>query len=294
MLKGKHMDKKIDSFFNSFAEADEKLEVSLSSDKSTEIKDVYSTGSYLLDDMLGCGGLPAGRLVQLYGPAGSGKTLVSLFTIKSAQQKDPESKQVFIDAEHTFDHSWASKLGVDPDRVILIRGDLATNGRRMFEMLLGSPKEDKTHVYVGKSKEGLLDKIRTKEININLIVLDSLGAIIPPGEDISDVGKMNISLMARFLSTTLKKLSLEVAKAQIPFIVINHKRDSMNMYGPSHTYSGGNSYTHFLSASIYFERVQRKDAQILDKNEQMIGSIIRASVEKSKFGPPRKCEFKVN
>jgi hypothetical protein len=125
--------------------------------------------------------------------------------------------------------------------------------------------------------------------------LDSLGAIIPPGEDISAVGKMNMALLARFLTTTFRKLSLEVNKAKVPFIVINHKKANMDPYGVDHVFSGGNTYAHFLSANVYFEAVSRADAQILDDKDQKIGHTIRATVEKSKFGPsPRKCEFKVN
>jgi hypothetical protein len=126
-------------------------------------------------------------------------------------------------------------------------------------------------------------------------VLDSLGSIIPPGEDTSAIGKMNMSLLARFLTTTFRKLTLEVNKAQLPFIIINHKRDSFDIYKGDHTFSGGNTYTHTLSANIYFEAVQRKDAMIVDEKENKIGHPIRATIEKSKFGAwPRKCEFKVN
>ena len=106
---------------------------------------------------------------------------------------------------------------------------------------------------------------------------------------------MNIGLMARFLTTTLKKVCLEVKKANIPFIIINHVHESLDMYGPSHVFSGGNSLKHVLSANVFFEAVQRKDAQILDEKENKIGHTIRATIEKSKFGPhPRKCEFKVD
>jgi hypothetical protein len=139
------------------------------------------------------------------------------------------------------------------------------------------------------------DCMETGELNINLIVLDSLGAIVPPGEDTSVVGKMNMALLARFLTTTFRKLTLEVSKAQVPMIIINHKKDNMDPYGADHTYSGGNTYAHTLSANVYFEAVQRKDAMIIDEKENKIGHPLRATIEKSKFGPwPRKCEFKIN
>lgn len=291
-MSGKEKDL-LKDFFKSYAEAEEQLDYRTANDQLNYGIDVISTGSIALDDALSSGGLPCGRIIQYYGSAGSGKTLCTMLAIKNAQDKDPEARQMFIDAEQTFSQEWAESLGIDTSRVIVVDGDLAVNGRKCFEMLLGVPKEDQAHKLKGKSKEGFLDKIIKKELNFNLIILDSLGALIPPGEDVSAVGKQNISLMARFLSTTMKKLSLEVSKANIPFIVINHKRDSMDMY-KDHTFMGGNAFNHFLSASIYFELAGGKDAMILNDNEEKIGQIIRATVEKSKFGPhPKKCRFTV-
>jgi len=290
------MSNKFKSFFESYAEAEGELGYYIASENINKKIEVVPTGSLLLDDALSCGGLPKGRIIQFYGSGGSGKTLMAIIAIKNAQAQDPESYQVFIDAEGTFSEKWAMELGCDISRIIVVEKEQAANGRRCFEMLLGVPKEDaKSHVLKGKSKEGLLDKICKKEINVNIIVLDSLGAIIPPGEDTSAIGKMNMSLLSRFLTPTFRKLILEVGKADIPFIVINHKKDSMDMYGPDHTFTGGNTYNHSLSANIYFESVMRKDAQILDEKDNKIGHTIRATIEKSKFGPhPRKCEFKVN
>jgi recombination protein RecA len=287
---------KLQEFFKSFAEADDELGFHLASDVVDELVDTVGTGSLLLDDALSSGGLPCGRIIQYYGPSGSGKTLLSLCAIKEAQIKDPESMQVFIDAEQTFSPAWSESLGIDVSRVIIVDGDLASNGRKCFQMLLGVPKEDKSsHVLVGKKTEGMLDKIRNNELNINLIILDSLGAIIPPIEDVAIIGKSNMATLARFLTSVMKKLSLEVKKAKIPFIVINHKRENMDPYGADHTYSGGNSYTHFLSANVYFVAPQRKDAQLTDEKERRTGTILKAKVEKSKFGPwPRDCEFKVD
>jgi len=290
------MANKLDAFFKSYSDSEEQLDYRMAHETIGEKVPVVSTGSLSLDDALSAGGLPKGRLIQYYGPSGSGKTLMSMIAIYEAQKQDPDAQQVFIDAEQTFDPTWAEVLGVDTSKIILVEGDMAANGRKCFEMLLGVPKEDaKTHILKGKSKEGLLDLIINKELNINMIVLDSLGSILPPGEDTSAIGKMNMSLLARFLTTTFRKLSLELHKAKVPFIIINHKKDNMDPYGGDHTFSGGNTYSHFLSANVYFEAVQRKDAMILDEKENKIGHPLRATVEKSKFGPwPRKCEFKVN
>lgn len=296
MSDDKKKSDKLTAFFRSFAEADAQLDVKMAHEEVGEKLPVISTGSLVLDDALSSGGLPKGRLIQYYGAPGSGKTLMAMLAIKEAQLSDPNSQQMFVDAEGTFDAKWAGILGLDTSRIIVVDGETAVIGRSCFEMILGVPKEDKrTHELVGKSKEGLLDKIMAGEFNINMVVLDSLGAIIPPGEDISAVGKMNMALLARFLTTTFRKLSLDANRAQVPFIFINHKKANMDPYGVDHSFSGGNSYAHFLSANVYFEPLNAKDKQILDDKEQKIGHTLQASIEKSKFGPyPRKCEFKVN
>ena len=284
----------LNAFFKSFAAAEEEFDFSLAHETVGDKFPSVSTGSLGLDDALSCGGIPKGRLVQFYGRAGSGKTLMAMLAMKEAQKDDPTALQLWIDAEGTFDPNWAASLGMNTSTIVIIRGDDAVNGRRCFEMLLGVPKEDKKHNLAGKQKEGLLDKIKNKEINFNFIVLDSLGQIIPPGEDTSQVGKMNMALMARFLTTTLKKLSLEVGAANVPFILINHVKDTLDPYGADHTYSGGNTYTHILSANIFFQQFGGKEGIILNENEEKIGHNIKATVEKSKFGPhPRKCEFKI-
>ena len=284
------------SFFKSFAETDELLDFRMAHETVGQKLPVTSTGSLILDDALSSGGIPKGRLIQYYGPAGSGKTMMAMIAMKEAQMADPSAQQMFIDAEGTFDPNWAETLGLDTARIIVVDQETAVIGRKCFEMILGVPKEDKkTHELVGKQKDGLLDLIMAGELNINMVVLDSLGAIMPPGEDISRVGKMNMSLLARFLTTTFRKLSLDANKAKVPFIFINHKKDGMDPYGADHTFSGGNSYSHFLSVNVYFEAATAKDKLILDEKENRIGATIRAAIEKSKFGPwPRKCEFRVN
>jgi recombination protein RecA len=289
---------KISAFFQGFSEVDDEINFHFSDKILYDKLPVISTGSLVLNDALSCGGFPKGRVTHLYGSSGCGKTLISMLAIKEAQKEDKKAKQIFIDAEQTYSQDWATQLGIDPRRVVVIDGELAVYGRRCFTMLLGEPKEDaKTHVYKGKKTEGLLDKIASKDpsFNFNMIVLDSLGQLIPPGEDTAAVGKANFALMARFLTKELKKLVIEVKKANIPFVIINHKKDTMDPYGADHTFSGGNTLAHTLSCNVYFNMSKSKDKTLFDENENKIGGTILATVEKSKFGPwPRKCEFQVD
>jgi recombination protein RecA len=295
-MMGDKMSNKLDAFFKSYSESEDQLDFRMGHETVGQKLVGTSTGSLLLDEALSSGNLPKGRIFQYYGASGSGKTLMAMLAVKEAQKADSEAQQMWIDAEGTFDPNWAETVGVDTSRLIMVEQETAVVGRKCFEMILGVPKEDKkTHELVGKSKEGLLDLVMSGDVNVNMVVLDSLGAIIPPGEDVSRVGKMNISLLARFLTTTLRKLSLEANKAKVPFIFINHKKDGMDPYGSDHTFSGGNSYSHFLSANIYFTAASAKDKQILDEKDNKVGHVMYATIEKSKFGPwPRKCEFKVD
>lgn len=290
------MSDKIKDLFSGFETAERKLNIHFGHEVTGKELSVIPTGSLALDDALSSGGLPNGRIIQYYGPPGSGKSLLSLLAIKNAQKLDPDAIQIFFDAENAFDPLWPARLGCDPSRIMVVDGATAAIGRDAFELLLGVPKEDaKTHMYVGQSNPGILDKIIDGSLNCNLIVYDSLGQCIPPGEDTSRVGKMNMALLSRFLTTTFRKLSLALSRANVPFICINHKRDNMDPYGVDHTFSGGNTYAHSLSANVYFERISRKDSAIFDGNEEIIGSMVRATIEKSKFGPwPRKCEFTVD
>lgn len=283
-------------FFKAYIEAEDVLDEFRTADQLPDVTAI-STGSISLDTALCSGGYPKGRITQLYGASASGKTVLSMIGLFNAQKDDPSAKQVWLDAEQTFNSSWAETLGIDTKKVVVVSGDHATNGRDCFELLLGVPKEEaKTHILVGKKKEGLLDKIASKELNINFIVLDSLGAIIPPIEDVAAVGKAGMATLPRFLSKEFKKMSLEVYKANVPFIVINHKRDNLDPYSSmQHGFIGGNSYSHFLSVNLYVEPITKKEALILDDKENKVGHTVRVTTEKSKFGPwPRRCEFKID
>jgi recombination protein RecA len=234
--KPKSNEDKTMSLLEDIVGVDNMMDISLAKEGEVlDAVDVISTGSYVLDDALGtANGIPCGRIVQLYGMPSSGKTLAAMLCMKQAQIKDPTAKQLYIDAEQTFDREWARKLGLDPSKIIVVSSELAVYGQRAIELLVGIPKQDaKTKKFAGKAKLGILDLIASGELNINFIVLDSLGALIPPGEDVAEVGKMGMALMARFLTTAMKKLSIEVHKANVPMIVINHFKNTMDQY--SHT-----------------------------------------------------------
>lgn len=286
---------KENTFFDSWAKAEEGLEIG-TADEIEAAVDVISTGSPGLDDILFCGGIPCGRLIQYYGPAGSGKTMMSMIAIFEAQQKSPTAKQLFLDAEGTFRPDWALKLGVDLKRVMHVSGPSASNGRKIFELMLGVPKKDKKNLPDGKSKEGFFDKVAAGELDFNLVVLDSIGAIIPPMEDTAEVGKQNMALLSRFLSTELKKVASEAQKSNVPVIFINHVRDVLDPFagGSGYTFAGGNQLRHSMSVNIFFQPMTKKELVIFDENENKIGHTLKAKIEKNKFGPwPRDCQFRV-
>jgi recombination protein RecA len=284
----------LQALLKDFSKVNEAFSVKTSTDIYNANLEVISTGSVSLDDALSCGGYPKGRLIQLYGQPSCGKSLLTMLGIREAQKADPEAEQFFIDSEGTFDPYWAQTLGVDTDRVKLFEGEVATWAKDVFEFLMGVPKEDAKHNYVGKKQDGLLDLIANKQYNCNMIVLDSLGSLQTPTELVSAVGKQNMALLARFMSNEIKKLSVAVSKANIPFIMINHIKSSMDMY-VDHTFSGGNAYTHHLSANIFLKPINARDGLILDEEENKVGGPISATIEKSKFGPsPRKAEYKVH
>jgi len=266
-------------------------------DGLAEIEDIESlpSGSYALDDVLGLWGNARGRLVQYAGKKSSGKTLMSLMAVKEWQKLNPKNWAYFIDAECTFDKSWAQKLGVDtsPARLRILKSN---NGAEIFEKLCGVP-----HKEPGKSKvkPGLLDIIKERggadTTGLGIIVLDSIAAVAPPLEMASRSGKSNMALMARFLPPELRKLIPLLSETGVMFIAINQVRTNPGqLYGDPTQTPGGAAWDHHCSTMVHFTMREAKDAKIIGDEGVPIGHIVMARIDKNKAAPPfRKCEFRV-
>lgn len=254
--------------------------------------DTTTTGSHALDDTLGVGGIPFGRITQYAGKEGSGKTMMSLIAIREWQRQAPHNCAYFIDAEATYDPTWAAKLGVDNSRVILFKNN---DGVKIFERLLGVPAKE-----YGKDnkKPGLLELIKSKggarETGLGIIVLDSVAWIQPPMEKQSVAGKANMALMGRFLPPELRKLCPLLSETGVAFIAINQVRvDPGQLWGNPEKSTGGSAWKHACSVMVHFARSESKDNQIYDNNGEQIGYTILTKIDKNKVGPPfRKCDIR--
>lgn len=272
--------------------------------EEVEKVEVFSTRSPALDRALQVGGWGRGRIYQVAGKPSSGKTFMSLIGMAEWQSKDPENCCAFIDAEFTYDPDWAESLGIDNDRVLLIKTNEA---KAILEGLVGIPKENKTTKKVTHIP-GLLDMIRTgqvikhvvnkRTVSLNLkkmgiIVLDSVAAMAAPQEVASAVGKMNMAPLARFLTVELRKLTPAVAHANVCFIAINHVKTKIGvMYGNPETTPGGAAFKHACSVMLMVAPMTGSDNVLNDENEEKYGHKIRIKVEKNKLGKPyKKAEF---
>jgi recombination protein RecA len=266
--------------------------------------DTIRTGSPSLDSAITIGGWPRGRLIQLAGKESSGKTFMAMMAIATWQARDPENCAAFLDAEYTYDPVWAKSLGIDNDRVFLVKSNAAG---QIFTGLVGKVKKNKQ---TGKTTKipGLLDmaaqglfithKVDGRDIRLNLgklgiIVLDSIAAMETPAESESAVGKQNIALMARFLSVELKKLTPLLAKANVAMIAINQVRINVGqMFGNPEGTSGGRALKHACSLMIEVAPIGGADNILFDEQDNKVGHKVRAKVSKNKLGPPmRRAEF---
>ena len=219
--------------------------------------EAISTGSLGLDIALGIGGLPKGRIVEIYGPESSGKTTLALQVAASAQKN--EGICAFIDAEHALDPVYAKNLGVDVDKLLVSQPDAGEQALEIADTLVRS---------------GAVD----------LLVIDSVAALVPKAELEGDMGDSHVGLHARLMSQALRKLTSSISKSKTMVIFINQIRMKIGiMFGSPETTTGGNALKFYSSVRLDIRRI----GQIKDK-DQIIGNQTRVKVVKNKVAPPFK------
>lgn len=226
-------------------------------DQSLEKIDVIPSGSIALDVALGAGGYPKGRIIEIYGPESSGKTTFALHAIAEAQKNGGYA--AFIDAEHALDPTYAKALGVDIDNLILSQPD---NGEQALEIVEALVRSDA----------------------IDIIVIDSVAALVPKAEIEGDMGSSYIGLQARLMSQAMRKLAGIINKTKTVAIFINQIREKVGvLFGSPETTSGGRALKFYATIRLDIRRVDQ-----IKQGTEAIGNLVRVKVVKNKVAPPFK------
>ena len=219
--------------------------------------DVISTGSLGLDIALGIGGLPRGRVVEIYGPESSGKTTLTLHAVAEAQKVGGTA--AFVDAEHALDPIYAEKLGVDMDELLVSQPDTGEQALEITDMLVRS---------------GAVD----------VVVIDSVAALTPKAEIEGDMGDSHVGLQARLMSQALRKLTANIKRSNALVIFINQIRMKIGvMFGSPETTTGGNALKFYSSVRLDIRRIGA-----IKKGDEVVGNETRVKVVKNKVAPPFK------
>jgi len=225
--------------------------------------DVVSTGSLGLDVALGIGGLPRGRVIEIYGPESSGKTTLSLQVIAEAQKAGGTA--AFVDAEHALDPTYAEKLGVDVDELLVSQPDTGEQALEITDMLVRSG-------------------------SIDVVVVDSVAALTPKAEIEGDMGDSHMGLQARLMSQALRKLTGNIKRSNTMVIFINQIRMKIGvMFGNPETTTGGNALKFYASVRMDIRRIGA-----IKKGDEIVGNETRVKVVKNKMAPPfKQVEFQI-
>ncbi|XP_002514123.3 DNA repair protein recA homolog 3, mitochondrial [Ricinus communis] len=221
---------------------------------------VVSTGSFALDVALGTGGLPKGRVVEIYGPEASGKTTLALHVIAEAQKQGGYC--VFVDAEHALDSSLAQSIGVNTENLLLSQPDCGEQALSLVDTLIRSG-------------------------SVDVVVVDSVAALVPKGELDGEMGDAHMAMQARLMSQALRKLSHSLSQSETVLIFINQVRAKLSTFGgfggPQEVTCGGNALKFYASVRLNIRRVG-----LIKKGEETIGSQVQVKIVKNKLAPPFK------